>query len=330
MRSSSSGLLLLAVAFACSPTVIASAQFPAQGAGQTLALWKDGAPGFEDRMNEAEKAESYWVKNIHNPSVTAFLPDPDKATGAAVVICPGGGHRELVFNAEGIEAAQYLNSIGVAAFALKYRLGREEGSPYNIETHALQDGQRAIRLVRSRAKEWGIDPTRVGILGFSAGGEVVSMVAYAKNGEPNPDSDDPIERESARPDFQMLVYPGPLGIPNTIPDDAPPAFLLVANDDFGAASVVTSLLGKFRAAGVPVETHIYARGGHAFNMGNRSKLVTLQTWPQRAADWMKDNFILDPEGREAYQESLAEQRERMQRLREVRRTREPLPSDGSK
>ena len=201
-------------------------------------------------------------------------------------------------------------------------MGREEGSPYDIETHALQDGQRAIRLVRSRAKEWGIDPSRVGILGFSAGGEVVSMVSYADNAAGDPAADDPIERESARPDFQMLVYPGPLGIPDTLPAAAPPAFLLVANDDFGASSVVTSLLGKFRAAGVPVETHVYARGGHAFNMGNRSELVTLQTWPQCVADWMKDNFILDPNGRDEYLESLAQQRERMQRFRAMRRARE--------
>jgi acetyl esterase/lipase len=325
----------LAIAIPCTFTTVLAAQAPTEATSRTevtfgnaIPLWNGGAPGFEDRKEETEKAESYWVKNIHNPSITAYLPDPDKATGAAVVICPGGGHRELVFNAEGVQAAEYLNSIGVAAFALKYRLGREEGSPYKIETHALQDGQRAIRLVRSRAMEWGIDPTRVGILGFSAGGEVVSMVSYADEAAGDAAAGDPIERESARPSFQMLVYPGPLGIPDTLPVDAPPAFLVVANDDFGAAAVVTSLLGKFRAAGVPVETHIYARGGHAFNMGDRSKLVTLQTWPQRAADWMKDNFILDVEGREAYLESLAQQRERMARFREMRRARESQSADA--
>src|SRR6185295_10063426 len=134
--------------------------------------------GFENRREEAQVAKDYWVKNIHNPSITVFLPPKEKATGAAVIICPGGGHRELVFNAEGVEAAEYLNSIGVAAFALKYRLGREAGSPYSIEKHAREDGQRAMRLVRSRAKEWNIDPERIGLMGFSAGGEVVSMVAF--------------------------------------------------------------------------------------------------------------------------------------------------------
>jgi acetyl esterase/lipase len=296
-------LIWLTVAIAGSPPQVSHAQ----PAGELIRLWDAGAPGFETRKDEEEKAESYWVKNIHHPSVTAFLPPPDKATGAAVVICPGGGHRELVFQAEGVEAAEYFRSLGVAAFALKYRLAREVGSPYTLETHPLEDAQRAIRLVRSRAEDWGIDPTRVGILGFSAGGEVASMASYAADAEGDPQAADPVEREHARPDFQMLVYPGPLGIPDTIPVDAPPAFLLVANDDLGAASVVVGLLEKLRTAGVPVEAHVYARGGHAFNMGNRAKLVTLQTWPQRAADWMRDNFILDPEGRPESRESIGEQ-----------------------
>jgi acetyl esterase/lipase len=299
----------------CAAWLICNSFASAQSSNEVIPLWEAGAPGFEEKKDEPEKAESYWVKNIHNPSITAFLPDKDKATGAAVVICPGGGHKELVFKAEGVEAAQYFNSIGVAAFALKYRLAREEGSPYDINVHAREDGQQAIRLVRSRAKEWGIDPTRVGMLGFSAGGEVVSMVSYA-DGQGKADAEDEIERENARPDFQMLVYPGGLGIPEEVPRNAPPAFLLVANDDVGASRSIVDLLPKFRRAGVPVEVHIYARGGHAFNMGNRSKLTTLKTWPQRMTDWMNDNFILNPEGREEYLKSVEEQRERMQRFRQ--------------
>jgi acetyl esterase/lipase len=254
-------------------------------------LWPKGAPGFESRRDEKEQAKDYWVKNIHNPSVSVFLPPKDKATGAAMLICPGGGHRELVFNAEGVEAARYLNSIGVAAFALKYRLGREQGSPYSVEKHAREDGVRAMRLIRSRAAEWNIDPARVGIMGFSAGGEVASMVSFAP-GDGDPKAADPIDRLSSRPDFLVMIYPGPLGIPTVIPPYSPPAFLLVANDDRGAARVIASLFQKYRDARLPVEAHVFARGGHAFNMGNRSKLATLKSWPKRLADWLADNDFL--------------------------------------
>lgn len=275
-------------AVVCLPAAAVLADEP-----QIVPLWPNGAPGFESRRGESELAKDYWVKNIHNPSITVFLPTKEKATGAAVVICPGGGHRELVFNAEGVEAARYLNSIGVAAFALKYRLGREKDSPYSIEKHAREDGVRAMRLVRTRAKEWNVDPARVGIMGFSAGGEVASMVAFGA-GEGDPKAADPVDRLSSRPDFLVMIYPGPLGIPATIPPKAPPAFLIVANDDRGAARVIASLFQKYRDARVPVEAHIFARGGHAFNMGKRSKLATLKSWPQRLADWMSDNEILSP------------------------------------
>src|SRR3954468_19712481 len=142
-----SNIRLLAVIFFI--TTCPSLLVIAQKKPIVIPLWAKGAPGFENRRNEPEQAKDYWVKNIHNPSVTVFLPPKEKATGAAVIICPGGGHRELVFNAEGVETAQFLNSIGVAAFALKYRLRREPGSPYSIQEHARADGLRALRLVRS-------------------------------------------------------------------------------------------------------------------------------------------------------------------------------------
>ncbi len=265
--------------------------------GQTkpliIPLWPNGAPGFESRRNEPEEAKDYWVKNIHNPSIAVYLPSKEKATGAAVVICPGGGHRLLVYNAEGVDPALYLNTLGVAAIVLKYRLAREENSPYSLDKHPQQDAYRAMRLVRSHAKEWGIDTARVGMLGFSAGGEVVEAVAY-KPGKGDPNAPDAIDRINGKPNFQMLIYPGPLGVPDSVMTDAPPTFMVAADNDPCCAEPVVKLLERFRAAKVPVEVHIFAQGSHGFNMGQRSKLNSLKTWPQRMADWLDDTNILHP------------------------------------
>ncbi|MCW3054095.1 MAG: alpha/beta hydrolase [Chthonomonadales bacterium] len=259
--------------------------------GTVIYLWPNGAPGFEARKDIPEQAASYWVKNVNNPSLTVFLPPKEKATGAAVILCPGGGFRELGFIPEGIEAAKYFNSIGVAAFALKYRLPREPGSVYNM-SHPRQDGLRAMRLVRSRAVEWGIDPNRIGMVGFSAGGEVVSMTAFSENAG-DVSATDPIDKVSARPDFIVEIYPGGAGIPQALPANAPTAFLLVADDDDHTDSVF-SIFRLYRAAKLPVEVHVFTKGQHAFNMGTRSKLTTIKNWPQRMADWMGDNNLLDP------------------------------------
>lgn len=208
----------------------------AQAPPRVITLWEKGAPGFENRKDIPEKAQDYWVKSINNPSLTVFMPPKDKANGCAVVVAPGGGFRELVFNAEGGQAAEFLNSIGVTVFVLKYRLPGEENSPYTPE-NVRQDAQRALRLVRSRAGEFNIDPKRVGMLGFSAGGAVIMMVAFDK-GEGQANAPDPIDRLNARPDFQMMVYPGGK-VPETIASDAPPAFLICANDDEYGCDEVT-------------------------------------------------------------------------------------------
>ena len=250
-------------------------------------LWQNGAPGFETRRNEPEVSKDWWVKNIHNPSLMVYLPDKEKANGAAVVVCPGGGHSQLVINPEGRDPALFLTSIGATAIVLRYRLIREENSPYSMD-NVKQDAYRAMRLVRSRAKEWNIDTSRIGMLGFSAGGEVVALVAYA-DGIGDPSAPDPIDRLNGKPNFQMLVYPGPLGIPDVVPADAPPAFMLAANDDECCSEPIVKLIQKYRAAKVPMEAHLYAQGKHAFNMGDRSQLNSIKSWPQRMADWLTDN-----------------------------------------
>ena len=167
---------------------------------------------------------------MYNPSLTVFLPEKEKANGVGIVIAPGGGLRKLGIRGGGEEPARFLAEHGFTSFVLKYRLSRQPGQPYKFEEHVLADGQRAIRLVRYRAQEFNLDPKKIGMLGFSAGGEVVSITCY-KPGEGNPDAADPIDREFAKPNFQMLVYPGPVGIPSKLPNDTPPAFMVIAADD---------------------------------------------------------------------------------------------------
>lgn len=259
----------------------------AQRDSTIIPLWKSGAPGFENRKDEPEKGGKYPY-NINNPTITVYMPPKDKANGAAILICPGGGHRMLVINSEGREAAQLLTRQGFVVAVLKYRLARDTNSPYKLQVHAKQDAERAMRIVRSNAGKWNFDPNRLGIMGFSAGGEVVDWIAFEK-GTGNPKATDPIEQANFKPNFMILVYPGPLGVPDVIPPDAPPAFLVVANDDECCSPPVVKLLQKYREAGVSVEAHIFSKGNHAFNTGIRSTLQSLKNWPGRLTDWFVDN-----------------------------------------
>ena len=263
---------------------------PAQEQKQVVYLWPNGAPGFESRKDEPEMAKDWWIKNIHNPSLTVYLPSKEKANGAAVIICPGGGHRELVFNAEGADAAEYFNSIGVTAFVLKYRLFREENSAYK-QQHALQDGRRGMRLVRQQAATWNLDTNRIGLMGFSAGGELAGWVAFNSVKEEQP-KNDPVDALKCNPGFLILVYPGPLAVPASIDTTAPSLFMIAANDDECCSEPIVKLLQLYRNAKVKTEVHLYAQGKHAFNMGKRSKLQTLNTWPQRLTDWLSDSGYL--------------------------------------
>lgn len=277
-------------AFSCLPSHAAETTTANASAPMVIPLWEGGAPGFEARKDEPEKVENGSITNIHFPTLTAFLPPKDKANGVAIIVVPGGGLAKLGFQNGGVEPAQFLCERGYSAFVLKYRLPREPGLPYKIEEQLPQDGQRSVRLVRSRAAEFGINPERVGMLGFSAGGEVVSITAY-KSGTGAQQAPDPIDRFDGKPNFQMLVYPGPVGIPSKLPKDAPPAFMLIAADD-PHTSVLLNLMQRFREAGVEYEAHIYARGGHGFGMGKRAKSESLQHWPDRMLDWLNDEVLM--------------------------------------
>lgn len=197
----------------------------------------------------------------------------------------------MVFNSEGRDAALFLNKLGVTAFVLKYRLARQEGSPYSLDIHPQQDAYRAMRTIRSRAKEFGIDPNKIGIMGFSAGGEVVASVAYGL-GNGDEKAKDPIDRANGKPNFQILVYPGPLWVPTSIDANAPPAFMVAAMDDACCAKPIVDLAQLYQAEKIPAEIHLYAKGDHAFNMGYRTPLKGLHTWPDRLADWLEDSQLI--------------------------------------
>ena len=259
-----------------------------------ILLWPGGAPGSEGKT-DAEKVVTSasgerQVSSVHKPSITAFLPAKEKATGAAVLVIPGGGHRMLCVDHEGAFVAEWLAARGIAAFVLKHRLAREEGSTYKIEVESLADTQRALRLIRSRAVEWGVDPARLGAMGFSAGGELVAL-AWMRPSEGMADAADPVDRQSARPVFQGLIYPGRSG--DVVPGkDAPPAFLACGEKDRqDIAEGLAEMYLRFKRAGVSAELHVYAGVGHGFGLRPTMK-GPLAGWPERFAEWLDGRGFL--------------------------------------
>ena len=267
--------------------LLATLQLSAQVPDRVYPLWSNGAPGFESRKDLPEHAKDWWIRDINNPSLNVYVPHSLTPSGTAVLVCPGGGFTSLVYNAEGRDAARFLNSLGITAFVLKYRLFREPGSPYT-EENARQDVFRGMRLMRELAPVYQLNPHQLGILGFSAGGELAGWVSYHYE-ESHALVGDATDRQPARPDFQILVYPGPLAVPDSVPSQAPSTLLIAANGDTCCSASVVQLLLLHRKAGVPVEVHLYAFGAHAFNMGQRSPYLSLRHWPDRMADWLKDN-----------------------------------------
>ncbi len=287
--------------------------FPTEAAHPpSILLWPYGAPGSEAHRDEAEivgwrqEADIVFpiLYNIHNPTITPFLPAQDKATGCAVVICPGGGHMFQTIDREGYDVGQWLADHGVAAFVLKYRLARDtvniisgQPQPYTVAVHAQADALRALRLVRSRAAEWGVDPNRLGIMGFSAGGEVTFDAALA-NGAGDPNAADPIDRLDAHPDFIGIVYSSPprqMSAPDyVIPANFPPAFLLCSASDpspgVSGAQGLARFYGVLKNAHIPVELHIYEEGGHGF--GVRQWDYSVSSWPNLFRGWLNDRGYL--------------------------------------
>jgi acetyl esterase/lipase len=273
---------------------------------EEIKLWPGGAPGSEGITAQEVSKPSASPKYsglpgnftvTHYPSIYVFLPPKEKATGAAIVVAPGGGHTQLVIEKEGWEIADALNASGIAAFVLKYRLAKAPGSKYTLPGEVYADAARAMRLVRSRAKEWNIDPARIGFEGFSAGGEVAGMIETRFDGG-KPDAADPIERVSSRPDFNILVYPSYRPGARTdaapifpIPDNAPPVFMVCADDDRSHVEPTVKFYLELEAKHIPAEMHIYAYGGHGFALHPTKKPAPVMTWPDRLKEWLADRGI---------------------------------------
>jgi acetyl esterase/lipase len=295
--------------------LLAASQTGMAAGPEPVKLWPDGAPGAVGN----EPADV--------PELRIYLPEAAKATGAGIIVCPGGGYGVLATDHEGHQVAKWLNTIGVAAFVLKYRLGQRYKHPA-----PLQDAQRAMRYVRgnSHAQEWKVDPDRLGIMGFSAGGHLASTLATHFDAG-SPDSDDPIERNSCRPNFAVLCYPvismtesfGHKGSAKNLlgdnPDpkllenlsnekqvtsDTPPTFLFHTGEDTGVP-VENSLAfyAALRKAKVPAELHVYQDGPHG--VGLAPGRPSLSTWKDRLADWLKNSGFLSPPVKRAAVEGSA-------------------------
>jgi len=274
---------------------------------EPILLWKGAAPGdtgdigeekdtTPDDPNVKPEARIIRLTNVTRPTITVYHPPKDKDTGAAVVVCPGGGYSILAYDLEGSEVCKWLNTIGVTGVLLKYRVPSRKGLP--PYTTALQDGQRAIGIVRHRAKEWGIDPARIGVLGFSAGGHLSAAVSTNYDSRTYPAVDDS-DKESSRPDFTLLIYPAYLiseSDPTQLAHDikvtehTPHTFIVQTEDDTQLIRNSFTYGWALRDAKVPMEMHIYPTGGHGY--GLRPSANSVSHWPQLAEVWMKSQGFL--------------------------------------
>jgi len=277
-------LLILAAQAPAPPAPADPAQHP------VILLWPGGAPGSEGKTGEEKvrvQDDNRIVSGVHRPSLTVYLPAQGTATGAAVVVAPGGSYRELWITHEGYRVGEWLSQHGIAAFVLKYRLPHEPGSTYTVEGTALSDIQRAVRTLRARAVEWGIDPRRVGVMGFSAGAHLAGTAATHYDDVVYPHADD-IDRQSAKPAFQALIYPPKINA--TYSKETPPAFIACGGADQIAADVPNLYLA-LKNAGVPAELHIYAGVGHGFGIRPINSLA-VAGWIESFREWLADQGML--------------------------------------
>jgi acetyl esterase/lipase len=234
--------------------------------------------------------------NVSVPTISVYPAPADKNTGTAVLVFPGGGYNILALDLEGTEVCQWLNTIGVTAALVKYRVPKRDGqAPYAAP---LQDAQRALSLFRLHARDWGVDPQRVGVLGFSAGGHLCATLSASLSRTYS--RIDEADDVSSHPDFQLLIYPGGLlqqgGGYQLTPEVAvtnvtPPTFLAMAEDDPVHAENILAYAIALKAEKVPMEMHLYPTGGHGYGLRPTSDYVT--SWPQRAADWMRSRGLLE-------------------------------------
>jgi acetyl esterase/lipase len=278
---------------------------------KTLKVWPNGAPNDNGMKEPEEKYDGVRVRNVSEAEMYVYLPEKDKNTGAAVVICPGGGYLIEAMDHEGFEMAEWLKSKGIAGIVLKYRL------PYGHREIPSGDARQTMRIVRMNAKEWGIDPTKIGIAGSSAGGHLASTVG-TRFDKGNKESSNPLEQLSCRPDFMLLLYPvisfneafGHMGSRKNligegndwklvkqysnelnVSEETPPAFLILADDD---KSVVPQNSVEFYLAlkqnNVPAEMHIFREGGHGFGMTKKN--LPVDQWPDLFYNWLKAMKII--------------------------------------
>ena len=277
-----------------------------------LPLYSDKIPNsiITGQKEKIEKSDITLISNVQNPDIAIYLPSKRFATGQAVVICPGGGYWVLAYDLEGTDIARYLNSIGVAGIVLKYRLPT---SGNTVESHKvpLMDAQRAMRLVRSNAKSWNIDTTKIGIMGFSAGGHLASTLGtHFDYG--NKLAADSVERRSCRPDFMVLMYPVISFVDASVhtgsaesllgknpgqdllvyysnelqvTDDTPPAFFAFADNDDGVPAENSLLMyAALRKKKIPAELHILSEGKHGFGLGLGNEHVS--SWTENLKRWL--------------------------------------------